>query len=90
MNHAYLARIAALENLVSQQAEALRQKDRHISVVEETENFLRSALARSEEKVEENEREIERLRAQLEKLRRMMFGVSSENLPASWNRQKRS
>lgn len=78
MTRKYLVRIAELEKLLSQQAESLRQKDRQLSLVEETEAFLRAALARSEEKVEESEREIERLRAQVEKLRRMMFGVSSE------------
>ena len=41
-----------------------------MSLVEETEAFLRSALARAEEKIEEEEREIEHLRAQIEKLRR--------------------
>ncbi|MGT0754792.1 transposase domain-containing protein, partial [Shigella flexneri] len=47
---------------------------------EETEAFLRSALARAEEKIEEDEREIEHLRAQIEKLRRMLFGTRSEKL----------
>ncbi|MEF5570979.1 hypothetical protein U9012_26820, partial [Escherichia coli] len=42
-------------------------------MVEETEAFLRSALTRAEEKIEEDEREIEHLRAQIEKLRRMLF-----------------
>ncbi|BEA19854.1 hypothetical protein VEE13_05040 [Escherichia coli] len=36
-------------------------------MVEETEAFLRSALACAEEKIEEDEREIEHLRAQIEK-----------------------
>ncbi|ELQ0009462.1 IS66 family insertion sequence element accessory protein TnpB [Salmonella enterica subsp. enterica serovar Infantis] len=49
-------------------------------LVEETEAFLRSALARAEEKIEEDEREIEHLRAQIEKLRRMLFGTRSEKL----------
>ncbi|EKE9452153.1 IS66 family transposase zinc-finger binding domain-containing protein, partial [Escherichia coli] len=62
------------------QAEALRQKDQQLSLVEETEAFLRSALARAEEKIEEDEREIEHLRAQIEKLRRMLFGTRSEKL----------
>ncbi|EFO2501885.1 hypothetical protein B6Q00_27230, partial [Escherichia coli] len=57
------------------QAEALRQKDQQLSLVEETEAFLRSALTRAEEKIEEDEREIEHLRAQIEKLRRMLFGT---------------
>ncbi|HCT8462233.1 TPA: IS66 family transposase, partial [Klebsiella pneumoniae] len=57
MNHDYLARIAALED-------TLRQKDSHLSLVAETESFLRSALARAEEKIENEEREIEHLRAQ--------------------------
>ncbi len=52
MNHDYLARIAALED-------TLRQKDSHLSLVAETESFLRSALARAEEKIENEEREIE-------------------------------
>lgn len=78
MTRKYLVRIAELEKLLSQQAESLRQKDRQLSQIEETEAFLRTALARSEDKVEESEREIERFRAQVEKLRCMMFGVSSE------------
>ncbi len=73
MNHDYLARIAALED-------TLRQKDSHLSLVAETESFLRSALARAEEKIENEEREIEHLRAQIEKLRRMLFGTRSEKL----------
>nr|WP_308642710.1 hypothetical protein [Escherichia coli] len=35
---------------------------------------------RAEEKIEEDEREIEHLRAQIEKLRRMLFGTRSEKL----------
>lgn len=73
MNHDYLARIAALED-------ALRKKDSQLSLVAETESFLRSALARAEEKIENEEREIEHLRAQIEKLRRMLFGTRSEKL----------
>ncbi|NUM94680.1 hypothetical protein GJ602_25730, partial [Escherichia coli] len=49
------------------------QDSRGGSLVEETEAFLRSALTRAEEKIEEDEREIEHLRAQIEKLRRMLF-----------------
>lgn len=44
MSQDYLARIAALED-------ALRQKDSQLSLVAETESFLRSALARAEEKM---------------------------------------
>ncbi len=73
MSQKYLIRIAELESL-------LRQKDQQLSLVEETEAFLRSALARAEEKIEEDEREIEHLRAQIEKLRRMLFGTRSEKL----------
>ncbi|CAB5587051.1 Transposase and inactivated derivatives [Citrobacter werkmanii] len=73
MSQDYLARIAALED-------ALRQKDNQLSLVAETEAFLRSALARAEEKIENEEREIEHLRAQIEKLRRMLFGTRSEKL----------
>lgn len=73
MSQDYLARIAALED-------ALRQKDSQLSLVAETESFLRSALARAEEKIESEEREIEHLRAQIEKLRRMLFGTRSEKL----------
>ena len=73
MSQDYLARIAALED-------ALCQKDNQLSLVAETESFLRSALARAEEKIENEEREIEHLRAQLEKLRRMLFGTRSEKL----------
>lgn len=73
MSQDYLARIAALED-------ALRQKDSQLSLVAETESFLRSALARAEEKIENEEREIEYLRAQIEKLRRMLFGTRSEKL----------
>ena len=78
MSQDHHARIAELEKRLALQAESLRQKDQQLSLVEETEAFLRSALTRVEEKVEEGEREFERLRAQLEKLRRMMFGISSE------------
>ena len=80
MSQKYLIRIAELERLLSEQAEALRQKDQQLSLVEETEAFLRSVLARAEEKIEEDEREIEHLRAQIEKLRRMLFGTRSEKL----------
>ncbi len=73
MSQKYLIRIAELES-------QLRQKDQQLSLVEETEAFLRSALARAEEKLEEDEREIEHLRAQIEKLRRMLFGTRSEKL----------
>lgn len=73
MSQDYLACIAALED-------ALRQKDSQPSLVAETESFLRSALARAEEKIENEEREIEHLRAQIEKLRRMLFGTRSEKL----------
>lgn len=73
MEHHYLTHIAALE-------EELRQKNSKLSLVEETESFLRSALARAEEKIENEEREIEHRRAQLEKLRRMLFGTRSEKL----------
>ena len=58
MSQDYLARIAALED-------ALRQKDSQLSLIAETESFLRSALARAEEKIENEEREIEHLRAQM-------------------------
>ncbi|HBA9583086.1 TPA: hypothetical protein J1387_004572 [Escherichia coli] len=48
MSQKYLIRIAELES-------QLRQKDQQLSLVEETEAFLRSALARAEEKSEEDE-----------------------------------
>ncbi len=80
MSRKYLIRITELERLLSEQAEALRQKEQQLSLVEETEAFLRSALARAEEKIEEEEWEIEHLRAQIEKLRRMLFGSRSEKL----------
>ncbi len=51
MSRKYLIRITELERLLSEQAEALRQKDQQLSLVEETEAFLRSALARAEEKI---------------------------------------
>ena len=51
MSQKYLIRIAELERLLSEQAEALRQKDQQLSLVEETEAFLRSALTRAEEKI---------------------------------------
>ena len=63
MSQDYLARIAELEA--------------KLSLVAETESFLRSALARAEEKIENEEREIEHLRAQIEKLRRMLLGTRS-------------
>ncbi len=75
----YLIRITELERLLSEQAEALRQKDQQLSLVEETEAFLRSALARAEEKIEEDEREIEHLRPRW-KTARMLFGTRSEKL----------
>ncbi|HAY3820205.1 antirestriction protein [Escherichia coli] len=81
MSRKYLIRITELERLLSEQAEALRQRDLQLSLVEETEAFLRSALARAEEKIEEEEREIEYLRAQIEKLRRMLFGNRAEMRP---------
>lgn len=62
MSQDYPARIAVLED-------ALRQKDSQLSLAAETESFLRSALARAEEKIENEEREIEHLRARIEKLR---------------------
>ncbi|WP_349815382.1 hypothetical protein [Escherichia coli] len=43
-------------------------------------------MARAEEKIEEDEREIEHLRAQIEKLRRMLFGTRSENCVVKLNR----
>ena len=64
MGQKHLIRITEPERLLFEQAEALRQKDQQLSLVEETEAFLRSALARAEEKIEEDEREIEYLRAQ--------------------------
>ncbi|MGC6031482.1 IS66 family transposase [Enterobacter kobei] len=73
MSQDYLSRITALED-------ELRQKNSQLSLVAETESFLRSALARAEEKIENEEREIEHLRAQIEKLRRMLFGTRSEKL----------
>jgi len=73
MSQGYIARIAALKD-------ALRQKDSQLSLVVETESFLRSALARAEEKIENEEREIEHLRAQIEKRRRMLFVIRSEKL----------
>ena len=45
MSQKYLIRIAELES-------QLRQKDQQLSLVEETEAFLRSALARAEEKID--------------------------------------
>ena len=74
MSQKYLIRIAELES-------QLRQKDQQLSLVEETEAFLRSALARAEEKIEEDEREIEHLRTQIEKLHRMLFGNRAEMSP---------
>lgn len=73
MGKSYLARIAALED-------ALRQKDSQLSLVAETESFLLSVRARAEEKVENEERETEHLWAQIEKLRRILFGSRSEKL----------
>ncbi len=67
MNQDALARIAELER-------QLHQKDQQLSLVAQTEAFLRQALARAEEKVEEEERKNEHLRAQLDKLRHMLFG----------------
>lgn len=80
MNKQLHSRLAELEKLLIEQAEALRQKDTQLRLIEETEAFLRTALARAEDKIEEGEREIERLRAHLEKLRWMLFGTRSEKL----------
>ena len=52
MSQKYLIRIAELERLLSEQAEALRQKDQQLSPGWKTEAFLRSALTRAEEKIE--------------------------------------
>lgn len=41
MSQKYLIRIAELERLLSEQAEALRQKDQQLSLVEETEALSR-------------------------------------------------
>lgn len=72
MSQDYLTRIAALED-------ALRQKDNQLSLVAETESLLSSALARAEEKIENEEREIEHLRVQIEKLRRMLSVPAQKN-----------
>jgi transposase len=69
MSQKYLIRIAELERLLSEQGEALRQKDQKLSLVEETEAFLRSVLTHAEEKPEEDAWEVELLWAQIEKLR---------------------
>uniref|UniRef100_UPI001BC86277 transposase n=1 Tax=Escherichia coli TaxID=562 RepID=UPI001BC86277 len=69
-----------MEKVLAEQGEALRQKDQQLSLVEETEACLGSERTRVEEKIEEDEREIEHLRAQIEKLRRMLFGTRSEKL----------
>lgn len=87
MSQKYLIRIAELERLLSEQAEALRQKDQQLSLVEETEAFLRSALTRAEEKIEEDEREAEHLRAQIEKLRQLRQSCHRRPLPAHLPRE---
>ncbi len=87
MSQKYLIRIAELERLLSEQAEALRQKDQQLSLVEETEAFLRSALTRAEEKIEEDERETEHLRAQIEKLRQLRQSCHRRPLPAHLPRE---
>ncbi len=48
MNKPLPARLAELERLLIQQAEELRQKDTQLRLIEETEAFLRTALARAE------------------------------------------
>lgn len=68
-----LTRIAELESL-------LRQKDIQLSLNSKTEAELRYALQLAEEKATEHEQETEELRAQLDKLRRMLFGNRSEKL----------
>ncbi len=80
MSQKYLIRIAELERLLSEQAEALRQKDQQLSLVEETETFTALCASTCRRKDRRNEREIEHLRAQIEKLRRMLFGTRSEKL----------
>ncbi|EAY4774863.1 hypothetical protein AAE115_001271 [Salmonella enterica] len=59
MNKQLHVRLAVLEKLLIGQAEALRQKETQLRLIEETEAFLHTALARVWEKVEEGEREIE-------------------------------
>ncbi|WP_430537739.1 IS66 family transposase [Escherichia coli] len=77
MSQKYLIRIAELES-------QLRQKDQQLSLVEETEAFLRSALARAEEKIEEDEREIEYLRAQA-RCRKIRLGEAFSYVLNQWD-----
>ncbi len=83
MSRKYLIRITELERLLSEQAEALRQRDLQLSLVEETEAFLRSALARAEEKIEEEEREIWRRRTITQRKERFVHSVSERKITCS-------
>lgn len=58
----------------------LAAMEARISDLEETEAHLRAALARAEEKARQDAQEIERLRAQVEKLNRILYGTRSEKL----------
>ncbi len=58
----------------------LRELEAQLRLKDDTEAWLRQALARAEEKLEHSEREAEYLRAQLDKLRRMKFGHRSEKI----------
>lgn len=73
MHQKPLTLIAELESL-------LRQKDIQLSLNSKTGAELRYALQLAEEKATEHEQGTEELRAQLDKLRRMLFGSRSEKL----------
>lgn len=68
-----LTHIAELEALI-------RQQNIQLSLNSKTEAELRYALKQAENKAAEHEQEAEELRAQLDKLRRMLFGNRSEKL----------
>ena len=78
MSQKYLIRIAELES-------QLRQKDQQLSLVEETGGLPALCTGTCRRKIEEDEREIEHLRAQIEKLHRMLFGTRSENCVVKLN-----
>lgn len=64
--------------MCKEHADQLRKLEAQLRLRDETEAWLRQALALAEEKLATREREIRHLTARLDKLRRMKFGRSSE------------
>lgn len=64
--------------MCKEHADQLRKLEAQLRLRDETEAWLRQALALAEQKLATREREIAHLTARLDKLRRMKFGRSSE------------